>query len=236
MKTGSEYIYASVSIICWGFSATISKLLLENLDPYCTFAYACAFAGLVLLPWCGFKGKLKAIREYSPSTLLRMLGIGFLGILVYNICLLLGISRLPAQEAFVINYLWPAMIILFGCIILREKLTLGKAAAIILSFVGIIVVTAGGGKSASVSGDIRGILCCVTAAVSYGLYSVLNKRESYDKDLSVMLTYAASAVIGFILAAAMGRSVSPLSPSAGGPCCVRRLLRRGRLCDLAAGH
>ena len=209
VKTGSEYIYAAISILCWGFSATISKLLLNSLDPYCTFAYACTFASLILLIWCGYKGKLSLLKNYSSGTVLRMLGIGVLGILIYNLCLLLGISRLPAQEAFVINYLWPAMIILFGCIILREKLTLGKAAAVIFSFIGIVVITTGGSESGGVSGDIPGIACCVIAAVSYGLYSVLNKRESYDKDLSVLLSYALSAAAGFALAAARGALVLP---------------------------
>ena len=59
----------------------------------------------------------------------------------YNYFLLLGTARLKAQTAFVINELWPALIILLSCWILKEKMNLGKAAAVIFSFLGILVVT-----------------------------------------------------------------------------------------------
>ena len=45
-----------------------------------------------------------------------------------------GTARLKAQTAFVINELWPALIILLSCWILKEKMNLGKAAAVIFSF------------------------------------------------------------------------------------------------------
>ena len=44
---------------------------------------------------------------------IRMILIGSLGVFFYNYFLLLGTARLKAQTAFVINELWPALIILF---------------------------------------------------------------------------------------------------------------------------
>jgi len=56
---------------------------------------------------------------------IRMILIGSLGVFFYNYFLLLGTARLKAQTAFVINELWPALIILFSCWILKEKMNLG---------------------------------------------------------------------------------------------------------------
>ena len=75
---------------------------------------------------------------------IRMILIGSLGVFFYNYFLLLGTARLKAQTAFVINELWPALIILFSCWILKEKMNPGKAAAVIFSFLGILVVTTDG--------------------------------------------------------------------------------------------
>ena len=62
---------------------------------------------------------------------IRMILIGLLGVFFYNYFLFLGTARLKAQTAFVINELWPALIILFSCWILKEKMNPGKAAAVI---------------------------------------------------------------------------------------------------------
>ena len=63
-----------------------------------------------------------------------MVVIGSLGVFFYNYFLLLGTARLEAQTAFVINELWPALIILFSWWILGEKMNIGKAAAVVFSF------------------------------------------------------------------------------------------------------
>lgn len=65
---------------------------------------------------------------------IRMILIGLLGVFFYNYFLFLGTARLKAQTAFVINELWPALIILFSCWILKEKMNPGKAAAVIFFF------------------------------------------------------------------------------------------------------
>ena len=65
-------------------------------------------------------------------------------------------------------------------------------------------------------GDAKGILFALLAAVCYGLYCTLNKRESYDKNLSVMVSYAAGTVTAFILILIQGKIEAPtLSQTAG---------------------
>ena len=105
---------------------------------------------------------------------IRMILIGSLGVFFYNYFLLLGTARLKAQTAFVINELWPALIILFSCWILKEKMNPGKAAAVIFSFLGILVVTTDGNLAEFSLGDSRGVFYALMAAVCYGMYCTLN--------------------------------------------------------------
>lgn len=87
-----------------------------------------------------------------------MILIGSLGVFFYNYFLLLGTARLKAQTAFVINELWPALIILFSCWILKEKMNPGKAAAVIFSFLGILVVTTDGKLTILTGSQAAGML------------------------------------------------------------------------------
>ena len=71
---------------------------------------------------------------------IRMILIGSLGVFFYNYFLLLGTARLKAQTAFVINELWPALIILFSCWILKEKMiTVFSVLGLVLIVTGIII-------------------------------------------------------------------------------------------------
>ena len=110
----------------------------------------------------------------------------------------LGINTLQASQAFIINYLWPIMTVIFACIILKEKITTKKIFAIILSFVGVIIVTANGDIFNLRKNSIIGASYCILAAVSYGLFSVLNKKKNYNKYLSMMLYYLVSFIISLI--------------------------------------
>lgn len=90
------------------------------------------------------------------------------------------------------------MIIIFSCIILKEKMTYQKGLAIVLSFIGVVVLVTKGNIFNTNLTSIKGVIFSILAAVCYGLFSVLNKREKYNKYLSTMIAYFVSFVISFI--------------------------------------
>lgn len=204
-----EYVYAGTSVLCFGTVATASKLLMNQLDAVYVLAFSFLAATLFLGIYNWKKGYLQELRKLSGKTVIRMVVIGSLGVFFYNYFLLLGTDLLEAQTAFVINELWPALIIIFSCWILGEKMNIGKAAAVIFSFLGILVVTTDGKLTDFSFGNPKGILFALLAAVCYGLYCTLNKRETYDKNLSVMISYGADTVLAFILIIVQGKLSLP---------------------------
>jgi len=190
-----EYLYAGFAILCWSTIATISKLLLGSLDSMQITFISSAFAFVFLLILNIFKGNMKMFKMYKASEYLVMSGIGILGIFIYHLLLYMGIDRMDASQAFIINYLWPIMSVLSACIILKEKMTLRKSIAILLSFVGVIIVTANGNLLSIGRDTLTGALYCIIAAVSYGLFSALNKKKDYDKYFSMMVFYFAATVV-----------------------------------------
>lgn len=73
------------------------------------------------------KGNLKELKKYKIKDYLQ---ISILGTFLYNLFLYLGIDTLEASQAFIINYLWPIMTVVFACIILKEKMTMRKTIVI----------------------------------------------------------------------------------------------------------
>lgn len=193
-----EYIYAFVSILLWSTTATVTKLLLGSLNSMQILVVGSFLAFAFLLIINLIKGNFKELKKYKIKDYIQIAGIGVFGTFLYNLFLYLGINTLQASQAFIINYLWPIMTVIFACIILKEKITIKKVLAIILSFIGVVIVTANGDILDVGKNSIIGAMYCILAAISYGLFSVLNKKKNYNKYLSMMLYYLVSFIISLI--------------------------------------
>ena len=189
------YLYACVAIAFWSTTATVSKLLLHSFTTMQILAVCSAVAAVFLLTVNLLTGKLAVLKTYRFRDYLITAGVGLLGTFFYNMFLVLGIDRLLASQAMIINYLWPMMAVVAGCVLLREKMTLRKTLAVAMSFLGVVIVTSNGQLSGFTGGNLLGALFCVLAAVSYGLFVVLNKRLRYESSVSMMLYYIVSTVV-----------------------------------------
>ena len=177
--------------------ASVTKLLLTELPNFQALAISSLFAFLFLF-LLNLRPKVRqTFRRYRPSDYGNMSLLGFLGLFLYSALYSYGLQRLTSQEACILNYLWPVTLVVFSCILLKEKMTLIKGIAIGGSFVGIILLSTGG--TASESGHpISGILCCVAAAVCYGLFSVLNQKSGYDQQIAMMVFWLTVSIASTI--------------------------------------
>ena len=128
------YVFAGISILLWSTLATVSKLLLDTMDSLWVLGISagCAFAVLFFYNLC--TGRLKVMKGYKGKDYLTLVLIGLPGTFFYNLFYLGGAEVLPASQAFIVNYLWPIMSVVFACVLLKEKLTGRKALAFVISF------------------------------------------------------------------------------------------------------
>ena len=134
-----EYIYVGICILLWSTSATVTKLLLSSFNSMQILAINSFIAFTFLLILNFVRGYLKELKKLKLKDYLQIAGIGFLGTFLYNLFLYLGINSMLASQAYILNYLWPIMTVVFACIILKEKMTFRKIIAVILSFIGVQV-------------------------------------------------------------------------------------------------
>ena len=189
-----SYIFAFVSILLWSTMATASKLLLDSMSGMQVLCISSLFAALFLFVLGLCNGKVRAMRTLLAKDYLKMIVAGLPGTFLYYTFYYIGAARLPASQAFIINYLWPIMSVVFACVLLKEKMTARKGIAIVLSFVGVIIVTGGDLLHLNTQTAV-GIGGCVLGAVSYGVFTSLNQKWRYDTQTATMVAFGATFVI-----------------------------------------
>lgn len=205
-----SYIFAAVSILFWSTVATITKLLLNGLNNFQVLWVSSFFAFLFLFCVNIFTGKIKKLKKYTAKDFLTTILIGLPGTFFYYIFYYTGTDILSASQAFIINYMWPIMSVVFACVVLKEKMTVKKGIAVAVSFLGVGIVNAKDLFFASTDKTvIIGMLACLLGAVSYGLFTALNKKYHYDKMLSMMTNYLVTFALTSIINAISGNLFLP---------------------------
>lgn len=209
-RTGEkkQIIYALLTVFLWATMAPAVKLMQDSVPTTEVLFLAGVFSVVFLLGRLIANGKVKEYRTFGAQNYKVVLGLGFLGFFVYEFLYYFGIAQLTASTACILNYLWPVMLVLFSCLILKEPFTTRKVLAMVASFLGVVVLSAGGNDQYGAH-PVLGIIGCIVAAVSYGLFSVLNKREDLDQDLCMPIYWGVTMVSGLIAGFVEGGWVMP---------------------------
>jgi len=217
-REGRYYLFALVTVVLWSTSASSVKTLTEGLSSLCVLGYSSLFASVFLLLLLFLRGQAGCLRTYGIREYGTLAGLGFLGMFLYSALYYCGIDRLSSQEACILNYLWPMMIVVFSCLILKEPFTGRKAGAVALSFSGVLLVALWGlfqGKG-MFSGDGVGMVACVLAAMCYGLFCVLNKKMNLDQASGMAVFWGVTCVCAFLLCLIKGQMAVPSLAQLGG--------------------
>ncbi len=194
-------LYGMGAVLIWSTLAAVVKSVVTSIPNLEALAVSSLIAFLTLFLLNLRSGRLKMLRQYTSRQFLHMIGLGLIGMYLYSAFYYLGLSQLSSQEACILNYLWPIMLVFFSVVLLHERMTVLKLLAMICSFAGVVILSAGGGNVGS--NHLLGIFGCVSAAALYGLFCALNKKAGYDEMISMMViwlaTAAASAVSGLVL-------------------------------------
>lgn len=190
--------YALTAVLCWSTLAPVAKKILADIPNLQALAASSFLAFLALLILNIATGSIRKFKDYTAKQYAVMAALGFIGLFVYTALYYFGLARLRAQEACILNYLWPMMLVVFSCIILKERMTFMKGVAMVCSFIGIIILSLGG-DGVPADSALFGIISCIVAAACYGLFSVLNKKFDFDQGVSMTVFWFVTAICSFIL-------------------------------------
>lgn len=158
-----------VAGICWGLIGLFSNYLsAAGLRPEQITVIRCVLAcfaigGYLLIFKRGaFKVRVKHLWIF--------LGTGVLSIAFYNVCYFACINMCGLSFAAILLYTAPCFVVLLSAVFFKERLTRQRGFALIIAFVGCLLVVGVGSGQASLSG--LGILVGLASGVGYALYSI----------------------------------------------------------------
>ncbi len=196
MKEKTEgYLYLGLCILFWASIPIASKKILVELNNLEMLFYSTIFSFLILGLLMIIQKKHNEMKKISLKEYLNMAFLGFLGTYLYYVLLYGAFALTTAQEGFILAYTWPILVLLLAFVILKEKITLKKILAILISFVGIIViVTQGDPFSHLGSTNLLGDFLALLGALVFAFFSILGKKYNFDKTISAFIYFLSALV------------------------------------------
>ncbi len=179
-------IYGIAAAAIWGGMYVVSDRVLPIIPPFTLLTMRLLMGVLVLAPlvW-----QAKQMRRPTRPEIVQLLGVGLLGFGVSVGAQFVGTDQSTAVNGALVTSASPAFIVLFAALILRERLTPLRLAAVVLASVGVLVIIDPTQASFS-SATFRGDVALAVAAITWGLYSVMVRQMSAKLDTLVVTLFA----------------------------------------------
>ncbi len=157
----------------WGGMYVVSKVVLDIIPPFTLIVLRLLMGGACLAFIVLLRGGFRVRRHQ----LVRVLAVGVVGYGVSIGLQFVGTKLSTAANAALVTSASPAFILLFGGLLLRERVTGRRLAALGLATLGVLVVI--NPHEAALGGNaFWGNVALLGAALTWGLYSVLVKQAS----------------------------------------------------------
>jgi drug/metabolite transporter (DMT)-like permease len=177
-------IFGITAAAIWGGMYVVSDIVLHTIPPFTLLTIRLFMGALVLAPF--------ALRQQVRPTrreIAQMLAVGFLGFGISVSAQFVGTDKSTAVNGTLVTSSSPAFILLFAALILRERLTAQRIAAVALATIGVIVII-DPAKANFSSETFQGDVALALAALTWGLYSVLVRKVSERLDTLVITFFA----------------------------------------------
>ncbi|WP_050934096.1 aromatic amino acid DMT transporter YddG, partial [Vibrio harveyi] len=188
-------LYGCIAILSWSCLLGIARLVTESLGPVGGSAMLYSLSSIFLLIVVG----IPKLSYFSPKYLV----LGGAMFVCYEIFLALALgysnSRSQAIEVSIVNYLWPALTVLFAVLGSNKKPNWLLYPAVMLAFIGVAWTVSGdSGLSptqlmANISSNPIVYFMAFAGAVIWAVYCNLTQRQQ-SKHNAITLLFIATAI------------------------------------------
>jgi drug/metabolite transporter (DMT)-like permease len=206
-------------VLCWAFNIVAVKFALREFEPlaFNIVRFACASSILVILT--RFREGSLGVRREDYGRLVLM---GILGHVAYQIGFIEGLARTTASSAALIFGCTPVVVALLSHLSKHEKVRLGGAAGTLLGFYGVYLIVGSGRVGAAETAGITlaGNLLIVGAMFSWAGYTVLARnllrRYSPLRITTLTVLFGSIFLIPLSIPSALRQEWSVISPVSWG--------------------
>ncbi len=192
------YLFALLSVLCWSTVATAFKISLADIDYFQLLTWTSFISAIVLFVIVIIQRKLSLLSKLSKRELSLSLLAGVLNPFLYYSILFKAYSVLPAQEAMVLNYSWPLVLVLFSAPLLKQKLSPKVLIALLICFSGIIVIVTHGDLINFQLSNSTGDILALVSSIIWALYWIVNMINPIDNVLKLFIGFTIGFVLSFV--------------------------------------
>lgn len=192
------YLYAISAILCWSTIGSALKLSLRYISFVDLLFIASLVSTIILLFALKIFDRIQLLRKLKAQDLKRAALLGFLNPFLYYLVLLKAYDMLLAQEAGTLNYIWPVVLVLLSIPLLKQRIGWLSILAILISFVGTIIIGTRGKFFQLQFDNLPGIALALGSAVFWALYWIFNVKDKKDEMLKLFLNFCFGLVYVFL--------------------------------------
>jgi drug/metabolite transporter (DMT)-like permease len=183
------FIIVGFSIVFWAFAFPLIIVALEELNPENLAILRLFLASLIFLIYY-LTNKARFSPLHKPDIPWLFL-LGFVGISVYHLSLNYGEQYISAGTASLIIATIPLFVVILASIFLKEAITIIKAAGIILSLTGVIIISLWGTPGITIEITYLSAAAAVLLASIVGaIYTIAGKKFMIRYNPLSLTTYA----------------------------------------------
>jgi len=194
------YGYALLTVLFWSTVATAFKITLRHLSTLEMLLFSSLTSVAVLGAILTLQGKLRLLIGGTARDYLRSALLGFLNPFLYYLILFHAYELLPAQEAQPLNYTWPLMLVILAALTGKERLKFRRILAMLVSFLGILVISTRGDLWGFRVTNLPGALLAMGSSVIWASYWLANVRDRREEGVKLFLNFIFGFIYTLILA------------------------------------
>lgn len=193
------YFFASLTIIFWSTSASAFKISLGYTDIIHLLFYSSTTAAIALsivniIRQTSFKATF-----HKRKNILTSIILGLLNPFLYYIILFKAFALIPAQQAQPLNFVWPLMIVFLSILLLKQKIKKHNILALLISFLGVIVISTKGSFNLSTIDNPLGVFLAIFSSLIWATFFILNLKDERDELEKLNLSFISGSMFSFIL-------------------------------------
>lgn len=211
------YFLLTLTALFWAGNAIVGRAARDLVPPAALSFWRWSLALALLLPlaWPHLRRDWPVLQTRWPIMLL----LGALGIGSFNTLLYTGLQTTTALNSMLIQSAQPALILIVGALVMRDRTSARQVAGVLVSLVGVLAIVARGDPAALLALRLNvGDAIVAVAVMLWALYSVLLRKRPAVHPLSFL---AASMLVGITVIAPFyaaelwaGRRIVPVGESA----------------------
>lgn len=174
------YLLALLAVVFWSTMSSAFKLSLQFLAFDQLLFWSVLFAFIALTAIVSVRRQLKKVYAINKAEWLRSALMGLLNPFAYYLVLFKAYELLRAQEAGVLNYSWPVVLVILSALLLGQRIDLKGYISIFTSFFGLLVISTKGQLASLHFESPLGVSLAIGSAFFWALYWILNLKDQRD--------------------------------------------------------